>query len=176
MSELTTASDGVGDPEGKPARARGPWRRRLELSWVLGVVLFTVARLVVARETLGQYGLNIWVFGVIDLVTAVPYAVGTAKLVGAMVDRNGRSAGGWAAVAGISFIAPYLYVASVGTGGEFPGTVYYVLGALILLFGANAVWSVLRKIRAGRALRADGVTGPLGERLHDPAMELVEGA
>lgn len=125
-------------------------RRYLEISWVTTIVLFTIGRLVVAQSTLAEYGLNIWVFGIIDLATAVPYAIGVAKVVEGMVDRKPTAASWWAAVAGVSFIAPYLYIFWAGKDVEFPRVVYYVLGALILIFGANAVRTVRRKVRQGR--------------------------
>lgn len=146
-------TDGAATADGARPKG-GRWRRWLEWSWIVTVVVFTLVRLVVARETLAQYGLNIWIFGVVDLVTAVPYALGTAKVVEAMVDRDGRSLGRWAAVAGASFIAPYLYIAWAGTGGAFPVEVYVVLGILVLVFGANALWSIIRKVRVARTERA----------------------
>lgn len=132
------------------APRRNTRRRFLETSWILGVVGFTVARLLVAQETLAQYGLNIWIFGVIDLVTAVPYAVGVARVVGAVVDRQARVAGWWLVIAVASFLAPYVYVAVAGRNGSFPVEVYLVLAAVMVIFGANAVWNCVRKVRRAR--------------------------
>lgn len=121
---------------------------------MVGVAAFTLVRLVVARETLGKYGLNIWLFGLIDLLTAVPYAVGVARVVGAMVDGKGRSAGMWFVVAVVSFAAPYGYVALAGVGASFPPGVYVVLGVLMAIFALNAIWSVARKVRSRRKASA----------------------
>ena len=138
-------------------RPRSKLRQRLELSWVIGIVVFTLLRFFVARETLEQYGLNIWVFGFIDLITAVPYAIGTARVVGAIVDRDLPAASTWAGIAAVSFFAPYGYILWAGQDATFPTTVYVVLGVLIAIFGANAVWSVARKVRAARAAHAAAV-------------------
>ena len=136
-------------------RADGPKLRTvLTVSWVVGVVAFTLARFFVARETLMTYGLNIWVFGFIDLVTAVPYAIGVAKVVGALVDREPARASKWAMVAVGSFLAPYLYVAWAGREAAFPALVWVGLGVLIVLFGGNAVRGVRRRVREGRAAPA----------------------
>jgi hypothetical protein len=136
-------------PSDAPASEPHRLRQFLTASWVIGIVGFTLLRFVVARETLEGYGLNIWVFGFIDLVTAVPYAVGVARVVTAMIDRNPGGASRWAVVAGISFLAPYLYIAWAGQDAAFPTTVYVVLAVLIVAFGANAIWNVRRKVRAG---------------------------
>src|ERR1700709_2284087 len=108
---------------GARARRRGSWmtttanrdrvarRRHREHLWIIGVVAYTIIRFLIAWETLNRYGLNIWIFGVIDVGTAVPYAVGTARLVTSIVDRRLQAAAGWLVIAAISFIAPYLYIA-----------------------------------------------------------------
>lgn len=139
-------------PEGgEEPRERSRLRTVLTVGWVIGVVAFTLARFFVARETLMQYGLNIWVFGFIDLITAVPYAIGVAEVVGSLVDREPARASKWAMVAAVSFLAPYFYVAWAGREKAFPALVWVILVVLMLLFGANAIRTVRRKVREGRA-------------------------
>jgi hypothetical protein len=150
MKPMTRSSSGP-DPAPAPERPRSRLRQRLEISWVISIVLFTLARFFVARETLEQYGLNVWIFGFIDLITAVPYAIGTARVVGAIVDRDLAAAGTWAGIAAVSFFAPYGYILWAGQNATFPTTVYVILGVLIAIFGANALWGVYRKVRAARA-------------------------
>lgn len=139
----------------RPVRVPAPPRTRrvvLERSWVVGVVLFTLGRFVVAYGALDSYGVNIWLFGFIDLITAVPYGVSTARLVGALVDRSYESIAGWAAVASGSFLAPYLYLAWAGRDVGFPPIVYVVLGVLAISFGTYAVYGIGKKVRLGRAV------------------------
>jgi hypothetical protein len=150
MSKRATLTT-VAEPADEPGvRAPRPVRFYLETSWILGVVLFTLARFFVARGTLERYGLNVWVFGFIDLITAVPYALGTARTVGALVDRDHQAIARWSLVAAVAFLAPYLYIAWAGRTATFPTVVYVVVGLLLAGFGANAVWSVRRKARAER--------------------------
>ena len=145
---LEGTTDQAAEPQGVGApRRRSRLRRNLEWGWVVTVVVFTLGRLLLARETLAQYGLNIWIFGIIDLVTAFPYALGTARVVGAIVDRNGRDISKWTLVAAGSFLAPYVYVALAGADGKFPPGVYLALGLLMVVFGANAIRSVARKVK-----------------------------
>lgn len=159
MADATgTEVEATSDASTDAPASRGRLRQFLTVSWVIGIVGFTLLRFFVARETLEGYGLNIWMFGFIDLVTAVPYAVGVAKVVTAMVDRNPAGASRWAAVAGASFLAPYLYIAWAGQDASFPTTVYVVLLVLIIVFGANAIWNVRRKVRAGHEAIGLGAT------------------
>lgn len=152
MTQMTDSSSAGGEAH-FPDAPRTKLRKRLELGWVVSIVIFTLARFFVARETLEQYGLNIWIFGFIDLITAIPYAVGTARVVGALVDRDLAGASKWAGIAAVSFFAPYGYILWAGSeqGASFPTSVYVVLGVLIVIFGANAVWGIIRKVRTARA-------------------------
>ena len=137
-------------------------RRRVEISWVITIVLFTLGRLVVAAETLRSYGLNIWVFGIIDLVTAVPYAVGIAKVVEGFLDHKPRSTSWWGVIACASFLAPYLYILWVGKDVHFPPIVYVVLGLLIAIFGGNAIRGIMRKIKVARDDNHPTTVDPVG--------------
>ena len=135
-----------------PVDASAPSRLRqvVTVSWVVTIVLFALARLVVAKEALEDYGLNIWVFAFIDLITAVPYAIGVAKVVTCMIDRDFAASTRWALVAFGSFIAPYVYVAWAGRDASFPPAVWIALGVLILVFGTNAIVNVRRKVAQGQ--------------------------
>ena len=149
MKQMTSSSSGArAETTLEPSRSR--LRQRLEISWVIGIVLFTLARFFVARVTPEQHRLNDWVFGFIDLVTAVPYAIGTARVVGAIVDRDLAAAGTWAGIAAASFFAPYGYILWAGQEATFPTSVYVILGVLIAIFGANALWGIYRKVRTAR--------------------------
>ena len=130
--------------------ARADRRRRIETSWVIGVVLFTIARFVVAYGTLRQYGMNVWWFGVIDLATAVPYGIGTARLVTNVVDHKAQAAARWGMIAAGSFLAPYLYIGWAGRDGEFPPLVSWAVVVLALCFGVNAAIGIGRRVRTAR--------------------------
>ena len=135
------------EPPARPSKLR----RRIEISWVVTIILFTLVRLVVAAQTLEDYGLNIWVFGLIDLVTAVPYAIGVAKVVEGFIDRRPRATSTWAVVAAVSFLAPYLYIVWVGKDVDFPPVVYVVLGLLVAVFGGNAIRGISGKVKSARS-------------------------
>ena len=126
-------------------------RRKLEVTWVIGVVLFTLARFGAAWGALADHPRwVVWTFGVIDLATAVPYAIGTARLVTSLIDRQVQTAARWGFVAGGSFLAPYLWIAWVGRDGSLPTVVYVAVAVCVVCFGTNAVLSVRRKVNQGR--------------------------
>ena len=126
---------------------------------MIGVVLFVLIRFALAYSALADESrLTVVIFGVLDMGTAVPYAVGTARLVTSLVDRDSQSAARWGAVASGSFLAPYLWIAWAGRSGEFPPIVYVVTAMFVVFLGANAVVTVSRRVREERRVAA--TTGP----------------
>lgn len=131
-------------------------RRVLETSWVVGVVAFVVVRFVLAYSALAQYdALTVWIFGILDLGTAVPYAIGTARLVTSLVDRDLQGAARWGTLASACFLAPYVWIAWAGRDGEFPTVVYVVVALLAASLGLNAIYGIRRRVRLERAAVAE---------------------
>jgi hypothetical protein len=127
----------------------------MEMWWVVGVVGFVVIRFALAYSVLAdQARMTVIVFGVLDIGTAVPYALGTARLVTSLVDRRPQGAARWGALASASFLAPYLWLAWAGRDGSFPTVVYVVTALFVLCVGTNAVLGIRRRVRSERALVA----------------------
>lgn len=117
---------------------------------MVGVIAFVAVRFALAYSALADESrLTVVVFGVLDLVTAVPYAVGTARLVTGLIDRDHQGAVRWGAIACGSFVAPYLWIAWAGRDGSFPTVVYVATALFVVFLGANAILSVRRKVKAG---------------------------
>jgi hypothetical protein len=125
-------------------------------AWVVGILLFSVARALIAWPTLGRYGVNPWTFLLLDIVTALPYGVGQAVTVKILrsPDRSARAAAGWALVVTASFLAPYVYIFLAS--GSMPGLAYAGVLAWMVLFGVLAVVRMRRQVR-----------NPLGEPSSD---------
>lgn len=152
MSIDTTAQLDNGGASIIDRTSRFGLREYITGTWVIAVVAFTIGRVAVVGWKLEEKGVNIWVFGFIDLITAVPYAIGVAKVVTSLIDRQTSMAMRWAVVAVVSFFAPYVYVAWCGRDSSFPAGVWIALGVLITVFGANALWGVYRKVRDVRVV------------------------
>ena len=137
-------------------------RRKLELSWIIGVVAFVIVRFAIAYSALNEYGLTVWIFGILDIVTAVPYAIGTARLVTSLVDKDVQAAARWGIVACISFLAPYVWVAWAGRDGEFPTAVYITIAVLVVCLGTNAIVGVAKRVRAAKVESVTSVDHVVG--------------
>lgn len=117
----------------------------------MGVVAFVLVRFVLAYSALADYdALTVWIFGILDLGTAVPYAIGTARLVTSLVDRKPQEAARWGALASACFLAPYVWIAWAGREGQFPTIVYVVVALLAVCLGFNAVYGIRKRVRAER--------------------------
>lgn len=116
-------------------------------AWVVGIVAFSAARALLAWPTLGQFGVNPWVFLFIDLTTAIPYGLGQAVTVKVLRDpvRRTLEAVPWATLVTVSFLAPYLYVFWVSKE-SMPAAAYVVVLAWMVFFGVLAVLRIRNQV------------------------------
>ncbi len=115
-------------------------------AWIVGVFAYAVLRALIVWPTLGDYGINPWAFLVIDVGTAWPYAYGQVRVVKEARGKNWSGTQIWAAIAMLSFIAPYAYIAGAGSG-EMPLIAWIVIGLLMLFFGVASLIRVMKQIR-----------------------------
>lgn len=115
-------------------------------AWILGVFGYSVLRALIVWPTLGDYGINPWAFLVIDVGTAWPYAYGQVRVVNEARAKNWGGTQLWAAIAMLSFIAPYAYIAGAGSG-EMPLLAWIVIGLLMLFFGIASIVKIVKQIR-----------------------------
>lgn len=108
---------------------------------------YAVGRALIVWPTLGEYGINPWAFLGIDVGTAWPYAYGQLRVVKEARSKNWGGTQIWAAIALLSFVAPYAYIAGAGSG-EMPLLAWIVIGVLMVLFGVASLVRVLRQIRS----------------------------
>lgn len=111
-----------------------------ERTFAVGVVVWCIVRAVPVWDGLRDAGVNPWVFIVLDLVTAVPYAIGLARVIRLAVQREFRRLPPWGAFTAGMFVAPYGYIFAVGD--DIPT---YVVVAL-LVFVALGVASVTARL------------------------------
>jgi hypothetical protein len=97
---------------------------------------------------LSAYGVNPRMFAVVELSSAIPYSLGTARVVGALADRRRDLALKWGFVAGLGFLAPDLYV--LLHTHRAPKTLYFAVSMWIVLAALLAVRTVRKRTAARR--------------------------
>lgn len=138
------------DEDSRSQDGRASRRRRFEISWILVVVGFVAVRFALAYSALGaESRFTVVIFGLLDVGTAVPYAMGTARVVSSLVDKDHQRALRWGALATGCFLAPYLWIAWVGRDGSLPMLAYVVTALFVVCLGANAIITIRRRVRNG---------------------------
>ena len=125
-------------------------RFNLKTAWIVGVVGYAILRAVIAWGLFRDYGVNPWVFAVIDIGTAIPYATAVAELPGAIARSERRGIIRRLVVAVVTFMAPYAYIwlAAEDAPTDLRGG---LLVLVVCLFGAAGI-GVWRKSRAAEVI------------------------
>ena len=126
-------------------------RKRLSRTWAGIVVVWSIIRTIIVWAAVGDYGLNPWIYLSLDLGAAIVDAFSTPRMVLSFIDDHYKQALKWAVISLGVFIVPDIYI-FLGTR-ELPRTVIVVLCLIIGATLAIGVFSVVRKIKKGRAER-----------------------
>ncbi len=127
-------------------------RRHLERGWYAASALYSVFRIALAKGFVEQYGLNVAAFAAVEVIATIPYAIGVAKLVGALVDRRRSAALRWGLVASAGFLAPDVF--TLATTRHAP---WWLIAIISVWLAGAAVAGVIRirgDVRKSAARRA----------------------
>jgi len=119
--------------------------RIAEQLWICSVIGYSLLRLVVAWGTFSEYGANIWLFGLIDVGTAWPYAKSVAAVCKRSANREWSRLPLPATAAIATFFAPYAYLWFAA--GEMPGGIRIGLSVCVLVLLVSAGVGILYKTR-----------------------------
>ena len=106
----------------EPERGQAPKRSRvriIEQTWIWSVVGYSVLRFVVAWGAFSEHGVNPWIFGIIDVGTAWPYAKSVAAVAKRSARFEWRGMGLALVIAITTFFAPWAYLWFAA--GSMPG-------------------------------------------------------
>jgi hypothetical protein len=141
--------------------ARHQRRKILERAWILVGFGYSLVRIFIAELTVRKYGINIWAFAAVELVSSGPYSLGTARVVARLVDRNYHSALKWGTLAAVCFLAPEAFIVATGQRcskrrpghcHSMPTKIYVAIGVVVLLLGSVSIWSIRRKVKRATPL------------------------
>lgn len=142
-------------PAASPDHSAATLRRRKHLSrgWAIIVVGWSVVRTIIVWAAVGDYGLNPWIYLLIDLCSATVDARSTPKMVLYFIDDHYRKALKWAAISLGAFLVPDAYI-FLGTR-TLPNNLIAVILGIIGVTLLAAVIGVVVKVHKGRAERAN---------------------
>lgn len=130
-----------------PRTTDGNRRRTLERLWFGLVMAWSGCRIAAVWEWLDRYGVHPLVYALVEFGSSVPYAIGSAKTIGAIVDRRYRRAAVWGLVAAVCFAAPDVFILS--TGRDLPLLAYSIVIGVALVAGTWAVLAGRRDVVIG---------------------------
>ena len=133
-------------------------KHRAEIGAMVSLVAYTFIRFIAAGGALGAYGVDARWFLFWDVVTVPPYVWSIGRLVRGLADPESGSLGvlfGWSVIGLFSFMAPYAYLYYAGAG-SFPPLAWILLTVIVVLFAANAIRTIRRKVATVRVEPAVG--------------------
>jgi hypothetical protein len=109
------------------------------------VLAWVVIRTLVIRDVFGGYGVNPWIYFLIDLASAIPYGILSGRAVVNYLDKNWVSFRKNGFFALFFFYMPDMYVLS--TAEEVPNSLLMGFLLSIVIFSGFAVYGFRRNIK-----------------------------
>lgn len=117
----------------------------LERVWFIVVVAWSILRVIFADVFFARYGINIWIFAGVEVVSTPVFAFATAEMVVALSQHHVRKSILWGFVTLTSFAAPDVYLLT--TGKNLPWLAYLVVIGIMAIAGIMSFVKMRRKTR-----------------------------
>ena len=122
-------------------------RRKGLRIWFILVLSWSIGRSIIVSHIFHKYGLNPWVYFVIDFLSSIPYAYASAHSLLAFIDKRKVQAFWWGMLTVASFYAPDIYIVYISR--EVPRSTYLGFGVVLaaLTIFAIAQWRESRSVK-----------------------------
>lgn len=121
--------------------------KRAQRTWLALVLAWVVIRTVVIKDVFGGYGVSAWIYFLVDLGSAVPYAIFSGRAVINFLDKNWISFRKNGFFALFFFYLPDVYVLT--TAYEIPRSLLFGFLLSIVILSGIAIYGFRRDIRMG---------------------------
>ena len=105
--------------------------------WVALVMLWAGLRILAVEIWLVDYGVSIWWFAVIEVLSSVLYGVSSARLVKELSARRRNNSAKWGTFTLVGYVLPDTYLLSVGRA--MPLATYLIVVSLAVAFAVIAL-------------------------------------
>lgn len=119
--------------------------KRAQRTWVALVLAWVIIRTLVIRDVFGGYGVNPWIYFLIDLGSAFPYAILSGRAVVNFLDKNWISFRKNVLFTLFFFYMPDMYVLS--TADQIPTSLLIGFLLSIVIFSGFAVYGFRQNIK-----------------------------
>ena len=117
-------------------------------------MLYTFAATFIVWKALHKYGVNPYLFFIIDLITSWFYGVSSARLVVAIIHKRWNETQKWGWLSAINFMLPQVYI--LLSARHVPRDVYLVIYGVIGVLVVFALVGIGGQIRAMRREQGKG--------------------
>jgi hypothetical protein len=123
-------------------------RQLIERWWIAIVLVWDILKTVVVDEKFAKYGVNPYIYFIIVITIAVPYAISTAKMLFAIIANQWRGALSYGAIAVTLHFIPDIYI--LATARQVPRSLFDSFVVMIVIFTVFAVHGITSKVRTHR--------------------------
>jgi len=126
----------------------GTRRAQIERGWILVSIAYGGLRAALVWKFLHKYGVNPFIFGVIEFVSAALYGKSSAQVVGAVVDGAWGRLRRWLPLAALTYFAPdgYVFISA----GKLPSDMLAILISVVCVTLVLTVVGIFTQVRRGR--------------------------
>ena len=126
----------------------GTRRAQIERGWILVSIAYGGLRAALVWKFLHKYGVNPYIFGVIEFVSAAIYGKSSAQVVGAVVDGAWVRLRRWLPLAALTYFAPdgYVFISA----GKLPSDMLAILISVVCVTLVLTVVGIVTQVRRGR--------------------------
>jgi hypothetical protein len=123
-------------------------RQLVERWWIGIVLLWDILKTLVVDKTFAKYGVNPYIYFVIVICIAVPYAHSTAKMLFAILANHWSNALKFGVLAVVLHFVPDIYI--LITAKHVPRSLFDSFIVMIIIFTIFAVHGVVTHVRTNR--------------------------
>ena len=114
--------------------------------WIAIVIAWDILKSFAVDKTFSKYGVNAYIYFVIVISIAVPYAISTAKMFFAIIINHWRKASIYGGIALVLHFIPDIYI--LLTAKSVPKTIFDSFIFIIAIFTFFGIREVVLKVRA----------------------------
>jgi hypothetical protein len=123
-------------------------RQLVQRWWIVLVILWDVSKSFVIDKTLAQYGVNPYLYFAITISISIPYALVTARMLFAFIERHWKNSLVYGLAAAIFHFLPDAYI--FYSAKELPRTLFDGLVFVVFFFTALSIHGVIVHVRSHR--------------------------
>lgn len=111
----------------------------------LSLFVYVFVRFIIAIPFLTPWGVNPYIFFLLDVITAFPYTIGVPKIVRYYQSKDFPRIINWSIILVASFLIPYIYILYAGRNQISSGFMIGIV-LMVILLGVKAFFSIRAQV------------------------------